>query len=195
VLLAAGESRRMGYPKPLLRAGDMSFLKRGAAAILETASRLIVVLGAHAERVRMAVPDDDRIVIAYNPDFSRGQLSSLKVGLRQVGRESRAALVQLVDHPLVRTATFDAVAREYMRGGKAIVIARYHGRRGHPVLFDRSIFEELLAAPEDQGARVVVNADPGRVAYADVEDEGTVLDLDTPAELVRAGLPLPPGGG
>jgi molybdenum cofactor cytidylyltransferase len=185
----------MGYPKPLLQAGGLSFLKRSAAAILETTSRLIVVLGAHAERVRVALPDDDRIVVAHNPDFSRGQLSSLKVGLRQVSLESQAALVHLVDHPLVRAATFDAVAKEYLRCGKAIVIARYHGRRGHPVIFDRSVFEELLAAPLDQGARLVVNADPGRVAYVDVEDEGTVLDLDTPAELVRAGLPPPPAEG
>ena len=72
--------------------------------------------------------------------------------------------------------------------GKPIVIARYQGRRGHPVLFERSLFQELLDAPEDQGARVVVNADASRVGYVDVDDAGTVLDLDTPADLVRAGL-------
>jgi molybdenum cofactor cytidylyltransferase len=194
ILLAAGESRRMGYPKPLLRVGATSFLAQSAAAMLQVTVRLVVVLGAHAERVRPAVPNDQRIVLACNPDYQHGQLSSLKAGLKAIMPETRAVIVHLADHPLVDAATFRAVADEYDRSRKAIIIARYRGRRGHPVLFDRTLFSELAAAPEDQGARVVVNADPIRVGYCDVEDAGTVLDLDTPADLARAGLP-PPGFG
>jgi molybdenum cofactor cytidylyltransferase len=192
LLLAAGESRRMGFPKPLLEVGDVTFLAKSAGAMLEVAERLIVVLGAYRERIRAAVPHDSRIVTAYNPDFARGQLSSLKIGLAQTGQEAQAVMVHLADHPLVRLATFQAVVAEYGRSRRPIVIPRYEGRRGHPVLFDRSIFNELMEAPEDQGARVVVNREPSRVGYVDVEDEGTVLDLDTPADLARAGLQLPP---
>jgi molybdenum cofactor cytidylyltransferase len=194
ILLAAGESRRMGYPKPLLRVGEASFLALSAEAMLQVTARLIVVLGAHAERVRPAVPVDRRIAITYNPDYRRGQLSSLKAGLRDVLPQTRAVIVHLADHPLVNTATFRAIADEYERAPKPIIIARYQGRRGHPVLFDRTLFGELMGVPEYQGARVVVDADPARVSYVDVGDAGTVLDLDTPADLAKAGLPPPPAG-
>jgi molybdenum cofactor cytidylyltransferase len=192
LLLAAGESRRMGYPKPLLEVGGVTFLAKSAAAMLQVAERLIVVLGAYQEGIGAAVPHDPRIVTAFNPDFARGQLSSLKIGLAQVGHETQAVMVHLADHPLVNLATFQAVAEEYARAQMPIVIARFEGRRGHPVLFDRSIFNELMEAPEDQGARVVVNRELSRVGYVDVEDAGTVLDLDTPVDLARAGLQLPP---
>jgi molybdenum cofactor cytidylyltransferase len=192
ILLAAGESRRMGYPKPLLRVGGSTFLALSAKAMLQVTARLIIVLGAHAEPVRAAVPRDHRIAMTYNPDYRRGQLSSLKAGLKDVLPETRAVIVHLADHPLVNPATFRAIAEEYERAPKSIIIARYKGRRGHPVLFDRTLFSELMEAPEDQGARVVVNANLGRVSYIDVEDAGTVLDLDTPEDLARAGLPLPP---
>jgi molybdenum cofactor cytidylyltransferase len=95
---------------------------------------------------------------------------------------------------LVKRATFKALVAEYGRSGKPIIIARYEGRRGHPVIFARALFDELLSAPEDQGARVVVNADPSRVAYVDVDDAGVTTDLDTPADLERAGLQGPPKG-
>lgn len=193
ILLAAGESRRMGYPKPLLRIGDETFLAHTAAKMLEVVQRLIIVLGAHSERIRPAVPADPRIVVVENPHYERGQLSSLKVGLPP--GPASAAIVHLADHPLVKRATFKALVAEYGRSGKPIVIARCRGRRGHPVIFARALFGELLRAPEDQGARVVVNADPSRVAYVDVDDAGVTTDLDTPADLERVGLPAPPKGG
>jgi len=194
ILLAAGESRRMGYPKPLLMIDNETFLARSAATMLNVVARLIIVLGAHAERVRPAVPKDSRIAVVENPEYERGQLSSLKVGLTAVSPTASAVLVHLADHPLVNTATFDALVAVYNRVGKPLMIARYSGRRGHPVIFQRSLFDELLSAPEDQGARVVVNADPSRVAYLDVEDAGVTTDLDTPTDLERAGLQAPPSG-
>ena len=193
ILLAAGESRRMGYPKPLLRVGGETFIARASALALGIAGRLVIVLGAHADRVRAAVPSDPRIVVVENLDFARGQLSSLKVGLAEVIRDAAdAAIVHLADHPLVVPATFAALLERYRATAMPIVVARCRGRRGHPVLFDHTVFAELLAAPEDQGARVVVNADPSRVEYVDVDDLGVVLDLDTPADLADAGLPPPP---
>jgi len=194
ILLAAGESRRMGYPKPLLRIGNESFLAHTAATMLDVVERLIIVLGAHSERVRAAVPADSRIVVVENYHYARGQLSSLKAGLPAVSLTTSAALVHLADHPLVKPATFETLAAGYGRSGKPIMIARYLGRRGHPVIFGRALFDELLGAPEDQGARAVVNADPSRVAYVDVDDSGVTTDLDTPTDLERAGLHGPPKG-
>ncbi len=195
ILLAAGESRRMGYPKPLLKIGGLTFLETATQAMLAVVPRLVLVLGAHAERIRAVVPHDDRIAVVINSDYARGQLSSLKVGLGAVAPTARGVLVHLCDHPLVRVESFAAVAAAYERLHSPIVIARCTGRRGHPLVFDRSLFAELLDAPEDRGARHVVNADPTRVAYVDLEDPGINLDLDTPADLVRAGLEMPPGAG
>ena len=194
IILAAGESRRMGYPKPLLRIGDQTFIARIVETMLEVVPRLVIVVGAHRERVRAAIPRDERIAIVENPDYSRGQLSSLRVGLRAMQADTAGALVHLGDHPIVRADTFRAVIDSYNKSAKPIVIARHDGRRGHPVIFDRAIFGELLSAPESEGARHVVNADPSRVAYVELDDPGINLDLDTPADLARAGLPPPPKG-
>jgi molybdenum cofactor cytidylyltransferase len=193
ILLAAGESRRMGYPKPLLRIGDETFLARSAKSILALLPRLIIVLGAHAERIRPAIPEDQRITVVENPRWEAGQLSSLKVGLSAVGAGADGALVHLADHPLVKGVTFQRVIAEFEAGRAPIVIARNAGKRGHPAIFSRGLFVELLDAPEDEGARAVVNREPGRVSYVDIDDPGINLDLDTPADVKRAELPGPPG--
>jgi molybdenum cofactor cytidylyltransferase len=192
ILLAAGESRRMGYPKPLLKLGDgETFVAHLAALMLPVVERLVVVVGAHADRVRPAIPDDPRIAVVYNPDWARGQLSSIKAGIRALPPDASAALIHLADHPMVKGATFPTMTYSFREFGKPIVIARHDGQRGHPVVFGRSVFAELLDAPEDQGARVVVNADASRIVYVDADDPGIVLDLDTPEDLARAGLEYP----
>ncbi len=193
IILAAGESRRMGYPKPLLDIGGRTFIEQIAETMLAVVPRLVIVIGAHRDRVRAAIPRDARIAIAENPDYSRGQLSSLKVGLGALQPDSAGAIVHLGDHPMVRVETFRAIVDSYNRTGKPIVVARHGGRRGHPVIFDRALFAEILSAPEKEGARYVVNADASRVAYVDLDDPGINLDLDTPSDLARAGLPPPSG--
>ena len=192
VILAAGESRRMGYPKPLLDIGGRTFIEHIAETMLAVVPRLVIVIGAHRERVRAAIPHDARIAIVENPNYARGQLSSLQAGLDALQPEATGALVHLGDHPLVRVETFRAIVDSYNRTGKPIVIARHDGHRGHPLIFDSTIFGELRSAPEEEGARHVVNADASRVAYVDRQDPGINLDLDTPADLARAGLRLPP---
>ena len=192
ILLAAGESRRMGYPKALLTVDGQTFIEKISATMLAVVPRLVVLLGAHADRIRRAIPRDDRIVIVENPNYSRGQLSSLKIGLDAVQSDAAGAIVHLGDHPMVRVESFRAVVDSYERTRQPIVVARSSGQRGHPVIFDRSIFFELQTAPEGEGARHVVNAHASRVEYVDLDDPGVNLDLDTPADLARAGLSIPP---
>jgi CTP:molybdopterin cytidylyltransferase MocA len=182
----------MGYPKPLLRLGSRTFIEILVSAMLPSVARLIVVVGAHASAVRRAVSFDPRVAVVENPDYLRGQLSSIKAALARVRPDAAGVLIHLADHPMVRADTFAAVIDGYRRSGGRIAIARYQGRRGHPVLFARELFGELAAAPEDQGARVVVATDPARVTYVDVDDAGVVTDLDTPEDLERAGLGRPP---
>jgi molybdenum cofactor cytidylyltransferase len=191
VLLAAGESRRMGFPKPLLEIEGRTFVDHLARAMLEVVPRLIIVIGAHAERVRSAIRPDSRITIVENPDYSRGQLTSAKAGLRALATDAAAAMLHLIDHPRVTAATFRRIVDEYEHRRPAILIARYQGRRGHPVIFDRALFEELLAVPEDRGANAVVNRDRSRISYFETDDPGVTLDLDEPADLAAVGLSIP----
>lgn len=193
VLLAAGESRRMGYPKALLKFEGETFVAHLAHRMLAVVPRLIVVVGAYAEAVRAAIPADSRIRVVANPDYRAGQLSSLKCALAAVQPQTAAIMLHLTDHPLVTVRTFERLSEEFAQLARPIVIARYAGKRGHPVLFARAVFAELLAAPLDRGARVVVDRDPARVAYVEVPDSGVIADLDTPADLARAGLTLPQG--
>jgi molybdenum cofactor cytidylyltransferase len=192
ILLAAGESRRMGFPKPLLQLDNgETFVAHLALLMLPEVAHLTVVVGAHADRVRPAIPEDPRITVVNNLEWERGQLSSIKAGLRALPPDASAALIHLADHPLVKAATFSAMTHIFQESGKPIVIARQDGHRGHPVIFGRLVFEELLDAPEDQGARVVVNADASRIVYMDAHDPGILLDLDTPRDVIGAGLVYP----
>jgi molybdenum cofactor cytidylyltransferase len=194
ILLAAGESRRMGFPKPLLKIGRETFLARSLRGMMEVTRSVIVVTGAHQDRVRAKVPVTPLVRVVHNADFLRGQLSSLKCAIQETGPDTDAVIVHLADHPFVEGSTFRAVVDKYSLTNAPIVIARHASRRGHPVLFSSAVFPELLAAPDDQGARFVVNSDPRRVVYADVDDPGVSLDLDTPEDLKRAGLSLPTEG-
>jgi CTP:molybdopterin cytidylyltransferase MocA len=159
--------------------------------MLSAVPHITLVLGSQAQRIREAAPLDARVSIVVNKEFARGQLSSLKVGLRASLPNASAVMVHLIDHPLVVAATFAGLVAEYERIAKPIVIARWDGRRGHPVIFDGTLFDELLRAPEEQGARSVVNAESSRVGYFDAPDSGIVMDLDTPADVAQAGLKLP----
>src|SRR5260370_42217134 len=153
----------MGFPKPLLRIGDETFLALSVNSILTVVPRLVVVLGGHAEQIRPAIPNDPRIVAVENPRYQAGQLSSLKVGLGVISGDADAVLVHLADHPLVKRSTFERAVAEFAGGRGAIVIARHAGKRGHPVVFAAALFGELLRRPEEDGAKGGGNRGAGPV--------------------------------
>jgi molybdenum cofactor cytidylyltransferase len=93
-------------------------------------------------------------------------------------------LVHLVDHPYIDAELVNLLIRRFEDSGKPIAVPSFHGKRGHPVMFARSLFDELLNAPIDQGAKAVVNAHRNETLEIDTEDEGITLDIDTP-ELYR----------
>lgn len=181
IVLAAGESSRMGRPKPLLPLNGETFLSHLLAEIdASHASRALIVLGHQPQVVLDAMPEISPRTI-LNPNYQLGQLSSLQEGLRQIG-EVDAVLLCLADHPFVTTAVIDAVIDAFEATGRPIIVPSYGGRRGHPTLFAGAVFNDLLSAPLDQGARAVVWAHADEVLELPTDESGIVADIDTPEQ-------------
>jgi len=176
----------MGRPKAALSWDDETFVARELRALHDTGLRpLLCVCGVHIAETRAALPAGIEVEVHENPHPERGQLSSLKLALTALERRQdlHAALVALVDHPAVRLDTLsrlrDAAAPD------RIVVPRRGDRRGHPVVFGRSLFAELLATPDPAGARRVVRRDASRVVELETDDPGVLIDVDTPEDLAR----------
>ena len=107
------------------------------------------------------------------------------VGVGALSSESEATLVNLVDHPLIEVETIKALMASFRTVPLPILIASYQGKRGHPVLFSSQVYGEILAAPLDQGAKVVVRKDPTRVREIPLDDPGILADIDTPEDYTR----------
>jgi molybdenum cofactor cytidylyltransferase len=186
VVLSAGESSRMGRPKALLPIDGQTFIEKIVGALKKSSvAKVIVVLGHNADEMRRHIQHLP-IEILVNPDYKLGQLSSLQVAVRSLEKEADCdgMLVHLVDHPYVNTQLLESMIKLCEETAKLIIVPRYNGKRGHPVIFSRKLFKELLAAPMDQGAKAVVDAHRADTLEIDTEDEGITLDIDTP-ELYR----------
>ena len=186
VVLSAGESSRMGRSKALLPIDGQTFIEKIVGALKKSSvAKVMVVLGHNADEMIQRI-EHLPVEILVNPDYKLGQLSSLQVAVRRLEREPDCdgMLVHLVDHPYVNTELVQTMIKRYEDTGKLIVVPRYNGKRGHPVIFSRKLFSELLAAPVDQGAKAVVNAHRDDTLEIDTEAEGVTVDIDTP-ELYR----------
>jgi molybdenum cofactor cytidylyltransferase len=186
VVLSAGESSRMGRPKALLPIGGEVFIERIVRVLQQTCvKKIFVVLGHNAEEMRRRI-EHLPVEILINPAYQQGQLSSLQVAVRRVESEAQcdAMLVHLVDHPYIDPHLVDSMIDRFYETDTLIVVPRFAGKRGHPVILSRRLFPELLAAPLGEGAKAVVNAHRGETLEIDTADEGITLDIDTP-ELYR----------
>ncbi len=191
IVLAAGESTRMGSPKALLPDRDgRPFVARIVRTCAEAGfDEVTIVTGTvHARIVAAVAADRPPIAVRFarNPDPSRGQLSSIWTGLDAAVRaDTRAVLITLVDVPFVSSATVRAVADAYRRSGAAIVRPAIDGRHGHPVVFDRTLFDALRRADPSAGAKSVLCANADAIVHVAVDDRGSFVDVDTPDEYQR----------
>lgn len=191
VILAAGASSRMGRPKaalPLTDRGD-TFTSRLIRTFLAAGMpQVVVVTGAWPDAVRRAAgPADCRVRVIHNPDWEQGQLTSLLAGLGMRSPTTReadveAAVVTLVDVPLVRPATVATLVRQWRHTRAPIVRPARGDLHGHPVIFDRSLFTALRAADPDQGAKAVVRRHADAILNVPIDDDGAFLDVDTMAD-------------
>lgn len=186
IVLAAGESRRMGHPKAGLRVGP-SGPTFAAAAVggLQRAGlgHVTVVAGAHPEAVRASIEGLDGVHVLVHPGWAAGQLSSLRAGLDAVdGPGLEALVVTLVDCPFVQPATIEALVAVWRTTRAPIVRPAVGERHGHPVIFDRATFEDLRTAPLDIGAKAVIARWRRALVNVAVDDDGVLADIDTPGD-------------
>ena len=186
----------MGSPKALLRdALGVPFVVRAAAYMMEGGlSRIVVVTGFEHESIASALrsgqlPFTPEVV--RNPDPDRGQLSSLWSAMDEITDDTEAIVVTLVDVPLVLPSTVRLVIDAWRQSRAPIVRPAVGIRRGHPVVFDRAVFEELRRTPIDAGARVVVRAHAHDELAVPVDDPGCIVDIDTAADYRELLRPKP----
>ena len=182
VILAAGESRRMGQPKLLLPWRDGCVLDAVLAAVSAAPfDDAVLVSGAYRERVE-EVAAYHGIRCVFNPDYASGQSTSLIAGLNALPDDTAAAFI-LADQPGLNDALLRRLIEAYRQSGAPILQPRtLQGRAGHPVLFAPALFAELRALSGDVGGRPVLQAHKNEIRYLLADDDGIWQDLDTPEE-------------
>lgn len=188
VVLAAGDSQRMGRPKALLTATDgRPFVTRIVSTLTAAGlGQIVIVTGAEHGAIAGAIRADEPEVtpmLVNNPDPSRGPLSSLWTAMDALTLADVDGIVMTpVDIPMTRPETVRAVIDAWQRRRAPIVRPAVGSKHGHPVLFDRSLFDELRHAPLAEGAKAVIRARRDNVLNVSVDDEGCLRDIDTPAD-------------
>jgi CTP:molybdopterin cytidylyltransferase MocA/ribosomal protein S18 acetylase RimI-like enzyme len=197
IILAAGRSSRMGYPKALLPHVDPD------RTLIDYLVRSAIAAGAFPVLV-VGSPQDAKLdheataaggTFIPNADADQGQLSSVLAGLAEASAlpDCEAVIVTPVDVPLIKPATIERLITAHATSPALILRATHRGQHGHPVLFKREVFDELRHADRSVGARAVVRSHPGRVLDIEVDDPGVVIDVDTPADYERVfGRPVGP---
>jgi len=189
VILAAGESSRMGRDKALLAwppgSGRSTFLSATIELLQAPSDMVIVVAGKNADSLRPIVYAAAGYLVE-NRHPERGQFSSLQIGLQEVLNRGRdAAIVALVDRPPAQPSTLARLCEAFSdayENGKWAVVPEHDGRHGHPILIGREMIEAFLRAPSTSNARDVEHSLPAHILYVPVDDPNVVANVNTPED-------------
>jgi molybdenum cofactor cytidylyltransferase len=186
VVLAAGESKRMGVPKLLLPYRGATIIEAVLDAVTASgADATLVVLGANRTAIRKRIRRFP-VSVAVNARFREGMLSSIQTGISALPRRCRAALVVLGDQPDLPPSVIDALINAWNEGRKGIVVPVFGGRRGHPLLLDLKHRREIDSLTPETGLRGLLAAHPEDILEVDVPDGAVLADIDTPDDYRKA---------
>jgi CTP:molybdopterin cytidylyltransferase MocA len=172
----------MGRSKQLLPLGPSPVIRHCLDNLVASGLRdIVVVLGADLDGMTGAISGMP-VRTVVNADPLSDMAGSVRLGLRQVDPASTGVLICLADHPLVSSGTIKGLVNDHHSGPDSILIPLYHGRRGHPTLFPRKAIEDIFSM---ETLRDVIASRAGSVRAVDVDDEGVILDLDTPEDYER----------
>jgi len=186
LILAAGQSKRMGQPKMLLPWGETTVLGQ-VIFTFKTASvdDILVVTGGAREEVEALVGTSARTV--FNPRYVEGEmLSSVQAGLADLKSKVEAALIGLGDQPQVRERSVRLILEEYQKSEASIVVPSYKMRRGHPWLVARIHWDEILEMRLPASLRNFLNNHQNDIHYVDVDNNSIIQDMDTPEDYLKS---------
>lgn len=179
IILAAGASTRMGTTKQLMPFGNTTLLGRVVRhAKVSLLHEVVVVLGHDVVRIMRGV-DLSGTRTVWNPDYLKGQSTSLKKGIEAVSPNCDAAMFLLGDQPFVNPAIIDHLVQHFINAGSPLAIPFYNGKRGNPVIIARALFTQLRHLSGDVGAKVLFEEFSASILRVSISDPGILLDVDT----------------
>jgi molybdenum cofactor cytidylyltransferase len=179
IILAAGESKRMGFPKMLLQINGKNMIENVIENVAESVTDgILVVLGASYEKLVELVGRYD-VKYCYNEDYKDGMLSSVQCGVRNLPSDVEAVIVFQGDQPFISPSVIDSVINAFRSSGKGIVIPVFNGRRGHPLLLDGKYREDIGMLDPGEGLRSITRLYSDDVFEVEAGDPGILRDFDT----------------
>ncbi len=187
IILAAGESKRMGQPKMLLAWGDTNVIEHVISVIMNTGiDDIVVVTGGAREKIEKVMAEYP-VRTVHNGTYANGEmLSSLQCGLRALKPQVEATLIVLGDQPQVQERSVRMVCEAFRKSKSNIVVPSYQMRRGHPWLVARPLWLELLKMKSPQSPRDFLNMHKDEIHYVDMDNQSILADLDTPEDYLRS---------
>lgn len=185
MILAAGESRRMGQPKLLLPFGEKTIIETVIECVVSSkVDNTLVVLGSERENVEEKIRNFP-VKIAFNADYQSGMLSSVLCGFKTLPQDTQAVVVILGDQPSVSKEVIDKIIDAYQKTGKGIVLPVYQKERGHPVIIDMKYKDEVEHLSPDIGLRGTVYSHPEDILEVEVDMPSILQDIDDEADYQR----------
>lgn len=184
VLLAAGESQRMGAVNKLtLPIGGVPLLRYSTQVLLASkAQDLIVVLGHQAEQAHALIRDLG-VTVVHNPDYQSGQMSSVYRGIERLARPGDGVMICLADQPLLVPADIDFLIDAFARRSRgSVLVPTYRGRRGNPIVLAAEHRAAILAGERNLGCKRLIERNPELVTTLETDNEHYAFDLDTPEQ-------------
>ena len=182
ILLAAGQSKRMGEPKQLMPFGQSTILEQATDNLLNSAvDEVIVVLGYRAEEMKKTIAAKP-VKIVINPNYQQGMSTSITAGLNLIDSQAQAVMLALGDQPSVNSQIINRLIEEFYHHDKGIVLPTYHGKRGHPTIFAIKYKPELLKLTGDVGAREIIKDHPQDILEVVADSESVISDIDTKSD-------------
>jgi len=179
ILLAAGESKRMGKPKLLLPLGGGTVLGQTVDNLLSSnADEVIVVLGANTQEMKKAITGKP-VKVVFNPDYRQGMSTSLITGLKQVSTRAQRVMVALCDQPFIEKKTYNKLVNESLNSDKGITVPLYKTKRGNPIIFAIGYKEELMQLKGDIGGREILRKHPDDILEVAVDSGSIYINLNT----------------
>jgi molybdenum cofactor cytidylyltransferase len=185
IILAAGESKRMGFPKMLLDFGGRIMIDKVITNVSNSkVANIMVVLGAHMEVIVEKI-EKLPVKYCYNENYKDGMLSSVQCGFRNIPSDCNAVLVFQGDQPLITPAVINTIIETYLLSGKGILIPVYKNKRGHPILIDKKYRNEIESLNAGKGLRSLAHTFSDDVLEVETNESGILRDFDTYLEYMQ----------